>query len=600
MTTTSALAPPVFSLLVLLALAANVSAQSKEPDYPLGLDSQPQESVPKGAVTKHSFNTSKVFPGTTRDYWVYVPAQYDAAKPACVMVFQDGEGYQKVDGQFRVPVVFDNLIHKKEMPVTIAVMINPGVIPPAGDKQLPRFNRSFEYDGLGDAYARFLLDEILPEVGRKYNLTKDGTGRVICGTSSGAICAFTAAWERPKEFTRVISFIGSYTDLRGGDDYPALIRKTEPKPIRVFLQDGRNDLDIYAGSWWHSNQDVAAALKFAGYEHRFVIGEGSHNGRHGGSLLPDALRYIWKGYPELPARGTFPQATKDTRPTVMDIILPGEDWQVVSEGHKFTEGPASDPQGNVYFTDIPNNRIHRVDAASGKVTVFAENTGGANGLMFGPDGRLYACQGGNKRVVAYEVGASNGAAPREHTIADGIECNDLAIRYDGGMYVSEPGKKQVWHVSPRGEKRVVDTGIERPNGVLLTPDQGQLVVADTAGAFVWAFQIQADGSLINKQPYFITNLPAGVTGSGGDGMTVDTQGRLYLTTKTGLQIFDQAGRVNAILTKPQNGWLSNAAFGGKDLDTLFVTCGDKLYKRKTKVKGVLSYQPPILPAKPRL
>jgi gluconolactonase len=582
------------SLLLSVLLATFASAQPAEPDYPLGPDSQPQDNVPKGTVSKHQWNTSKVFPGTTRDYWVYIPAQYDKAKPACVMVFQDGGGFQDPKGQYRVPVVFDNLIHKKEMPVTIGIFINPGVIPAARPNAHPRFNRSFEYDTPSDQYARFLIEEILPEVSKTYNLTTEAAGRAICGTSSGGIAAFAAAWERPDAFTRVVSFIGSFTNLRGANDYPTLLRQTEPKPLRVFLQDGKNDLDIYAGSWWQSNNDMAAALKFAGYEHQFVQGEGSHNGKHAGAVLPDALRFIWKDYPNLPARGAFAQATKDTRPTVMDIVVPGEDWRVVSEGHKFTEGPAPDTEGNLYFTDIPNNRIHKVDA-DGKVTVFAENTGGANGLMFGPDGRLYACQGGNKRVAAYDVKTA-----QAQTVADGIECNDLAITRGGRIYVTEPNKKQVWLVTPDGKKRVVDTGIARPNGVILTPDQAQLIVADTAGATVYLFRIEPDGSLSLKQPYFTHHLPDWMNESGADGMTVDDQGRLYVTTKAGLQVFDQAGRVNAILTKPSAGWLSNATFGGKDLSTLYVTCGDKVFQRKTKTKGVLSFKDPVLPPTPRL
>ena len=188
-------------------------------DYQPGPDSQSQPGVPRGTVEKFTFADSKLFPGTRRDYWVYVPAQYDPARPACVMVFQDGSGYATTNGAWRVPLVFDNLIAKTEMPVTIGVFINPGVVPAANSNSLPRYNRSFEYDGLGDRYARFLLEEILPEVGRKYNLATNGNSRAIAGASSGAIAAFTAAWERPDAFSRVFSTIGTYVGLRGGNDY---------------------------------------------------------------------------------------------------------------------------------------------------------------------------------------------------------------------------------------------------------------------------------------------------------------------------------------------------------------------------------------------
>lgn len=283
---------------VLIALAAAVARAAD--DYKHGPDSERHEDAPKGEVIKKHW-TSKVFPGTERDYFVYVPAQYKAEQPACVMVFQDGAAYVNERGDFRAPIVFDNLIHKGEMPVTIGIFINPGEIPPAQPGEMSRKNRSFEYDTLSDQYARFLLDEILPEVGKEYKLTNDPEGRAICGISSGGICAFTVAWERPDAFRRVLSHVGSFTNIRGGHVYPALIRKTEHKPIKVFLQDGSGDLDNLHGNWPLANQEMAAALKFAKYDYEFVFGDGGHNGKHGGAILPDSLRWLWKDYK--PAEG---------------------------------------------------------------------------------------------------------------------------------------------------------------------------------------------------------------------------------------------------------------------------------------------------------
>jgi len=262
-------------------------------DYKLGPDSQAQNGVPTGVVTKYSW-TSKIFSNSVRDYWVYVPAQYDNAKPACVMVFQDGRNYANPTGQFRVPIVFDNLIHKKEMPVTIGIFINPGVFPSSEPGGRSRSNRSFEYDTLSEQYARFLLEEILPEVEKSYNLTKDPERRAIGGISSGGICAWTVAWERPETFRKVLSHVGSFTNIRGGHNYAAYIRKTERKPIRVFLQDGANDLNNLHGNWPLANQQMASSLEFAKYEYQFVFGDGGHNGKHGGSILPDSLRWLWR------------------------------------------------------------------------------------------------------------------------------------------------------------------------------------------------------------------------------------------------------------------------------------------------------------------
>ncbi len=283
-------------VLVLVALFLPATESPAADDYKLGPDSMPQAGVPKGTVTKATWESKKVFPGTVRDYWVYVPAQYDSNKPACVMVFQDGGSYSNLQRSFRTPTVFDNLIHKGDMPVTIGIFLNPGVIPPAKQGAKPRRNRSFEYDTLSDQYARFLLEEILPAVGKQYNLTDDPDGRAICGISSGGICAWTVAWQRPNSFRKVLSHVGSFTNIRGGHVYPALIRKTERKPIRIFLQDGSNDLDNLHGSWPLSNQQMAAALKFAGYDYKFVFGDGGHNGKQGGAILPESLRWLWRDY----------------------------------------------------------------------------------------------------------------------------------------------------------------------------------------------------------------------------------------------------------------------------------------------------------------
>ena len=288
--------PRRLACLALLLLAPCSLLRAEDSDYKLGPDSMEKPDAPKGKVTKMPPWTSKIFEGTVRDWWVYVPAQYDPAKPASLMVFQDGGGYVNAKGDFRAPTVFDNLIAAKEMPVTIGVFIQPGDVPPAeGVKDAkPRHNRSFEYDTLSDQYARFLEKEILPEVAKDYNLSTDPKDRAICGISSGGICAFTAAWERPDLFGKVLSHVGSFTNIRGGDAYPGLIRKTEHKPIRVFLQDGSNDLDNMFGNWPLGAQSMASALAYAKYDYKFEFGTGHHSGKHGGAILPDSLRWLWR------------------------------------------------------------------------------------------------------------------------------------------------------------------------------------------------------------------------------------------------------------------------------------------------------------------
>jgi enterochelin esterase family protein len=286
---------PIRSLVAFVVLSISSLALAAEP-YQLGADSTTQPSVPHGEVTRYSWTDSKVYPGTERDYWIYVPKQYDPKKPACLMVFQDGEGYVRPGGLVRVPNVFDNLIANKEMPVTIGLFIMPGKRSSKATSQEAKQQRSIEYDTVDSAYARFLLEEMIPEVKKKYAITDDREGHAICGMSSGGICAFTAAWERPDYFSKVVSHCGSFTNIRGGHVYPSLIRRTEAKPIRVFLQSGTNDNDNDRGNWPIANQDMASSFKFKKYDYRFEFGEGGHNLRHGGMLFPDTMRWLWRDF----------------------------------------------------------------------------------------------------------------------------------------------------------------------------------------------------------------------------------------------------------------------------------------------------------------
>lgn len=546
--------------------------------------------IPKGEVTKYSFDRSQVFPGTIRDYWVYVPQQYTPEKPACVHVNQDGI-------QYKAPEVFDKLIAAGEMPVTIGVFVMHGRVPAASDAALDRFNRSYEYDGLGDAYVRFLLDELLPDVetkkatdGRAIKFSKSGNDRAIAGASSGAICAWTAAWERPDAFTRVFSSIGTYVGLRGGNVYPTLVRKYEPKPIRIFLQDGSNDLNIYGGDWWMANQEMERALKFSGYEVDHVWGEGGHDGKHATEVFPDAVRWLWKGWPEPVKKGLGSQP-------LQAILIPGEDWKLVSEGYKFTEGPAVNAKGEVFFNHVPDSKTLKI-AADGKVHEFIADSKKGDGQAFGPDGRLYSVAGGSEQIIAYDADGKGAV------IADGFRGNDLVVRNDGGIYVTHPGwngtdPSQIWYISPKGEKKVVDKGLRFSNGLTLSPDQSLLYVADTRSHWVYSYQVQPDGSLKAKQKYYHLHVPDTADDSGADGLEVDSEGRLYVATRLGLQVCDQAGRVNCIIPTP-NGKVSNLTFGGEQFDSLYATCGEKVYSRKVKAHGAPSFLPPVKPEKPRL
>ena len=576
---------------LLLLTQTGVFAQAPVEKYPVDSASLELPGVPKGEVLKFTFQHSTIFPGTWREYWVYIPAQYRPDQPACVYVNQDGI-------QWRAPTVFDNLIFRKEMPVTIGIFINPGRVLAADTAaSLDRFNRSFEYDGLGDAYVRFLLDELLPEVekqqasdGRPIRLSKKGNDRAIGGSSSGAICAFTAAWERPAEFSRVFSAIGTYVGLRGGDRYPGLIRKYEPKPIRIFLQDGSHDLNIYGGDWWKANETLERALTFAGYEVRHAWGEGGHSGAMGNSIFPDVMRWLWKDWPRPVAAGHSKNQFLDA------LLIPGEDWELVGQGYRFTEGVGVNAKGEVFFQDIPNSKTYKV-GLDGKLSTLTIDAKRASGTSFGPDGRRYVVAGGTKQILRYDA---NEAAT---VIADSISGNDLVVAGNGNIYVTVPDgtekPSKLYLIRPNGEKIIVDEGIKFANGVALTPDQTQLYVAESASHWIWIYTILPDGTLTNKQRYGWLQVPDNAENAWPDGLKCDREGRVYIASRMGIQVLDQTGRVNAILPLP-SGQSSNCAFGGPDFNILYVSCVDKVYRRKLNARGANPFEGPYRPGKPHL
>lgn len=580
-------------LLVIALMLSQTLAFGQTPVEKYEVDSASVEhvGVPKGEVIKFTFEKSGIFPGTFRDCWIYVPAQYRPDKPACVYVNQDGI-------QWKTPTVFDNLINSKEMPITIGVFVTPGRVKANNDQTAnDRFNRSFEYDGLGDAYARFILNEILPEVekhtasdGRAIHLSKSGNDRAIGGSSSGAVCAFTAAWEKPNEFSRVFSAIGTYVGLRGADRYPVLIRKYEPKPIRIFMQDGANDNNVYAGDWWKANESMERSLTFAGYEVQHIWGQGKHSSEQGTAIFPTAMRFLWKNWPA-PVK-----AAPTKNQYLADLLIPGENWELVGEGYGFTEGTAVNAAGEVFYQDIPNSKTYKV-GLDGKLVQLKLDGKKASGTSFGPDGRRYVAAGATKEIISYD------ANEKEKVVADHISANDLIVSPNGNMYVTEPDgaekPSKIFLVRPNAEKVVVDEGLKFANGLAFTPDQTQLYVTESATHWVWIYKINTDGTLSYKQRYGWLHVPDVNENAWSDGIKCDTAGRVYVTSQLGIQVMDQIGRVNAIIPLP-SGQTSNCTFGGADFNTLYVSCGNKVYRRKLKTKGVNSFEAPYKPKKPSL
>lgn len=534
-----------------------------------------------GTLSKHKFSQSRIFPGTERDYWVYVPEQYDSNQTACLMVFQDGHAYVKPDGHDRVPERFDKLIAANEMPITIGLFINPGVVPAAIKGGQPRENRSLEYDSLTDRYARFLIEEMIPRLESEHglNVSQNPDDRAIAGASSGAICAFTVAWQRPDAFRRVLSSIGTYVDIRGGGDYPSLIRKTAPKPLRVFLQGGSNDLDNSFGNWFLANQAMLSALQWAGYEVKHAWGEGGHNREHSGEILPEALRWLWKDHAERPV-STHPE---NSQSPAKDWLVAGETWELVTEGHNFAEGMKVTPDGTLFFTDVLDSELYQI-TPDGNQILLSDDTGRANGLALSPEGDiLYLASSGAKEIRSYEISSG-----RWNVVTQGTASNDLVVSKHGHLYYTDPRANKVWHVNlATGERKAADPRFIRPNGIGLSADHSRLYVADFLGDQIYDYMIQPDGSLQHKQPYFHAHLPVSMTEGRLDGMSSTTDGLLVCATQAGVQIFNSSGPCKLILPTPSRlGNRTNyVTFGGPLRKTLYVAVADSIYKRETNLVG---------------
>jgi gluconolactonase len=570
---------------------------SPDDQYQRGPDSLPQAGVPKGKVFEFTFDQSKIFPGTTRKITVYIPAQYNADKPACVYVGLDALG-------FAAPVVFDNLIAKHEMPVTIGIGIAPGTVNSDDPPRNPRNNRSFEFDGLNDNLARFVLEEVFPEVERRkapdglpIRLSSDPNDRAAGGASTGGIAAFSLAWERPNEFRRVFTAVGTFVGMRGGDRYAVLVRKTEPKPIRIFMQDGSNDELAplgEVGSWWMSNQTMERALKFAGYQIEHVWGEGIHSGTHGAVVFPDAMRWLWKDWPQPITAG------QSQNMFLRAILQPDEGWHVVSGDYRSGGALTANPKGEIVFRDANGAKSWRL-TDDGTLSEFRLGAKPVAGIAFGPDGRAFVSEAPlagigprtalNAKIVAY---APDGTAS---TIASGIRGLNLTVTNKGLIYVTEPGTGDsagnVWLIKSNGEKVLVDGGLNHPSGVVLSPDGLWLAVSENKTHWGYSYRVEPNGSLQDKQAFYWFHVPDTAEASGAGPWVTDREGRLYAATRMGIQVFDRNGRSRLILPIP-GGAALGVSFGGADFDTLYVSSTDhRIYRRRVKVRGAPAWAAPF-------
>ena len=532
---------------------------------------------------------SEIFPGTTREISVYVPGEYSAAQPACVYIGLDQLG-------FNASTAFDELIFEHQMPVTIAIGIAPGRVASRETSQNPRFNRSFEFDGLNNNLARFVLAEVLPEVerhktpdGLPIRLSTDPNDRAVGGASTGGIGAFTLAWERPDAFRRVFTAIGTFVGMRGGDRYPVLVRKTEPKPIRIFMVDGSNDEWMggpEVGDWWMSNQTMERALEFAGYQVNHAWGDETHDDSHATAVFPDAMRWLWKDWPQPVLAG------QSQNVFLRDILEPGHGWQSVAGDYEADGSLTADPSGHILFRDRVKGKTRTV-LEDGDLSENAAARNACSAQAFDADGRRYASEVG--RIVGYNDQG------KPFVIAKGINADQLVITHDRRVYATESGAGdgagKVWLIQPDGHKTVIDSGLNHPSGIVLSPDGFWLAVAESSTHWGYSYRLQPDGTTQDKQRFYWFHVPDTADDSGASAWAADRDGRLYAATRVGVQVFDRNGRVRAILPLPF-GQVTGLAFGGSRFDILFVSCADhKVYFRKLKVSGVPAWAAPIkLPA----
>jgi len=561
----------------------NVVVQDDVPpesnNYPLTQDSKPQPGVPMGKTFKFDLSSTKIFPGTFRQITVYVPAEYQGDKPACVYV---GLDYLA----FNAPTVFDNLIAQHAMPVTIAIGIPAATIQSATPPENPRFDRSFEFDSLNGRVARFILEEVLPEVekhqtpdGKPILLSHNPNDRAIGGSSTGGVASFTVAWERPDAFRRVFSAIGTFVGMRGAEDYYVLVRKTEPKPLRVFLQDGAHDEwpgGPEMGDWFMANQTMARALEFAGYDVRHVWGAGGHTGNQASSVFPDAMRWLWRDWPEAPKSGV------SGNPVLQAILQPGEEWQPAAKGCIQGTRLATNARGEVFYS---SGGAQKASPLADGTASQCRQTGTPEAFAFGPDGKIYAARPGGG------VDAGDGGVR-----GDGLQIRDLTVRSTGDIYATtqtSDGHNELWQITPRGQKIRLDGGLKGASGIALTPDNLWVFVAQSLSRSGLNYRLKPDGMLDSKEPFYDFQVPAWADDSGAEGIAMDRDGRAYVATRLGVQVFDRNGRVTAILPLPGNEQAVSVSFGGQNFDTLYVSGGDMVYKRKLRVTGAPPWGSPL-------
>ena len=501
----------------------------------------------RGEVIKFTMADSQVYPGTEREILVYVPQQYDGTKPACLLVCMDGILYDAT-------TVMDNLIASGEMPVTIGVFVNPGVVyDEAGE--VVRYNRCKEFDSTDDHFATFIETEVLAKVegmrtlsGKTIMLSNDANDRAITGASSGGIAAFSVAWNRPDLFSRVYTTVGTFVAMRGGHEYPAIVRKTEPKPLRIYMQDGWYDVwNPIFGEWFEYNMLMESAFNFAGYEVFHKWDRGNHSIKYGTLAFPDAMRWLWKGYPAKVQKGW------SNNGMLQEILLEGEDWQEV-------EVPVG---ASELFAGVDSAALFAVGANIYKVSV--------DKVM-----QVGMLKSGERMMGEGLIVRGSSLYKDGVKVADGLIGLQAVQELKDGRYVALCDTR----AKSKGNVWVVNTGCR---ALAVAPDYRFCVTGEEKTHHLISTIIGKDGEMKYSEPYYyMHDLSNGVLQPAGN-MAFDTKGNLYVATEMGVQVADHNGRVRAILSLPAGG-VKTLAFSG---NYLYVVCGDRMFVRKMKSEGHL-------------
>ena len=544
----------IFLLGVALSLGNAIAQQAYNVRSPYDPATQKVAEELQGEVIKFTLSDSQLYPGTQREVLVYVPQQYDGTKPACLLVCMDGILYDAT-------TVMDNLIASGEMPVTIGVFINPGVVYDE-DGEVVRYNRCKEFDSTDDTFSQFIENEVLAKVegmktpsGKAIILSKDANDRAITGASSGGIAAFSVAWNRPDLYSRVYTTVGTFVAMRGGNNYSNIVRKTEPKPLRIYMQDGWYDVwNPIFGEWFEHNLLMESAFNFAGYEIFHKWDRGNHSIKYGTMAFPDAMRWLWKGYPAKVQKGW------SNNGMLQDILLENEDWREVLlpatvEGELF----AAQDTSAVYASHA---YIYKVSAAGG-----VEQVG--------------SLKSGERLMGEQLIAKGNSLYKNGVKVADGLSGLKAVQALADGKYLA------LCNAKSKGNVLTVNVGCR---ALAVAPDYRFCVTGEENTHHLISTVIDKTGKMLYSEPFYYLHDLSNSTLNPSGSMAFDTKGNLYVATEIGVQVADHNGRVRAILSLPA-GRVHSLAFSG---NYLFVRCGEKVFVRKMKAEGHLPVNGKVL------